>query len=68
MRGGPGHRATCIDALYALANKIRNPLANHHGGHIGVSPDAVGHDRGIHDPQIANPVDAAELVDYGHGV
>lgn len=26
------------------ANEVGNSLADHHGGDIGVSPDAVGHD------------------------
>jgi hypothetical protein len=37
--------------LLTLPDKVRDPFTNHHRGHVGISPDAVGHDGGVNHPQ-----------------
>ena len=51
-----------------LLDEVCNALAHRQDGDVDVGPDALGHDRGVHDPQALRSVDPAVLVHHGHGV
>src|SRR5262249_17971144 len=54
--------------LLPLANKVSDTLAKHHRGHVGVGPNTVGHNGGVHDAQVVQAVHLAILVYHRHGV
>ncbi len=54
--------------LLALFDEIGDVFADHHGGHVGVGADAIGHDRGVNDSQSFHAMDFAILVNHGHRV
>ena len=54
--------------LVALLDEFGDVFADHHGGDVGVGPDAVGHDGAIDHPEALDAVDLGVLVDNGHGV
>ena len=55
-------------ALAALQHEFGDAFADHHGGDVGVGPDAVGHDGRIDDADAVQSMDLAELVNHGHGI
>ena len=55
-------------ALAALQHEFGDAFADHHGGDVGVGPDAVGHDGRIDDADAVQSVDLAKLVNHGHGI
>ena len=51
-----------------VQHQVGGTFGYHHGGHVGIGPDAVRHDRRVYDPQAVYPVDLPPLVDHGQMV
>ena len=49
-------------------DEVCHALAYRQDRDVDVGPDALGHDRGVNDPQTVRSVNLAVLVHHGHGV
>jgi hypothetical protein len=58
-------RLCCRGLGHVSADQVRCALGDHDGRGVGVSAGDDGHDRGVHDAQVLESVDAESRVDHG---